>query len=245
MDEEQVTGLVHFIDQVGIWSVNPYQYCSFRCIYCIAASQGESTPWCSETTLVPELRRALEQVPRDAELFLGAIADAYPPVEERLRLTRQVLEELSRQGRPFCINTKSVLVCRDISVLTGHAGHCDVYLSLCSLDDAALQILEPWAPSAAERLAAVDTLYTAGVDVNIDASPWIPGVTRAKDLIARLPAGVGVQFAPLDIRRFGEDIVILGNKFSQDEIDTAYFEEKHSVGEVPGVRWRDPLPREA
>ncbi|MHB9133377.1 MAG: hypothetical protein ACYDBB_20105 [Armatimonadota bacterium] len=37
--------LLYYIDVVGVWSVNPYRHCSHRCCYCIAGSQGESTPW--------------------------------------------------------------------------------------------------------------------------------------------------------------------------------------------------------
>ena len=238
---EETSRLLWFIGAVGVWSVNPYRKCPFRCVYCIAASQGEAVPWYAADRVVPELREALEQVPPDKELFVGALVDAYPPVEERLGLTRAILEEFSRQKRPFCINTKSTLVCREIDILQSHPAHCDVYLGLCSLDEGALRVLEPGAPSVTERLAAIRALKTAGVDVNVDAGPWIPGVSNAEDLISRLPPGVGLQFEPLDIRHFGDSATVLGRTYTQQGINAAYQAERRRIGDMPGVRWKAPL----
>ena len=237
---EETTRLLWFIGGVGIWSVNPYRGCPFRCVYCIAASQGEAIPWYTADRVVPELRKALEQVPQDTEVFVGALVDAYPPVEERLGLTRAVLEELSRQKRPFCINTKSTLVCRDTDILQSHPAHCDVYLGLCSLNETALRVLEPGAPSAAERLEAIRALSSAGVDVNVDAGPWIPGVSDAEELVGRLPQGVALQFEALDIRHFGDSATILGRTYTQQGINAAYQAERRRIGDTPGVRWNEP-----
>lgn len=238
---EDTARLLWFIGAVGIWSVNPYRRCPFRCVYCIAASQGEAIPWYAADRVVPELRKALERVPQDTELFVGALVDAYPPVEERRGLTRAILEELSRQKRPFCINTKGTLVCRDIDILQNHPAHCDVYVGLCCLDESGVRALEPGAPSAGERLEAIRILKSAGVDVNVDAGPWIPGVSDAEELLSQLPPGVGVQFEPLDIRHIGDSATILGRTYTQPEIKAAYQAERRRIGEVPGVRWNEPL----
>ena len=229
---------VWFIDEVGIWSVNPYQRCSFRCVYCIAASQGEATPWYPVNQVVSESNKALDHIPSTTELFIGAMADAYPPVEEQLGITRVILKEISRQERSFCINTKSTLVCRDIDILQVHTGHCDVYISLCTLDEDAVRVLEPGSPSVAERLDAISILNDAGIDVNVDASPWIPSVSDAGGLIAALPEGVGIQFGPLDIRHFGEPARFLGRTFTQQEVNEAYMAERQRISDQPGIHWK-------
>lgn len=239
--EAENSRLLWFINEVGVWSLNPYRKCAFRCIYCIAGTQGEAIPWYPAGTVIPKLRDALGRVPHDTELFVGALADAYPPVEKELSLTRMILQELSRQERPFCINTKSTLVCRDMDILLSHTGHCDVYIGLCSLDDDAFRKLEPGAPSASERFDAIRTLNEAGIDVNIDAGPWIPGLSNAEDLIAKRPAGVNIQFEPLDIRHFGDSATILGRTFTQEEIDSYYRIERQKIGNIAGVLWKDPL----
>ena len=235
--------LVHYLDIVGIWSINPYQRCAHRCQYCIACSQGESTPWYGADALIPVFRSGLAQVPGGTELFIGVLADAYPPVERDNGLTRLLIEELVRQQRPFCISSKSDLVCREIDLLAGYREHCDVYLSLCSMQEEALRVLEPGAPAAAQRIAALHRLHAAGIAVNIDAAPWIPGISDAAALIAMLPDGANIQFAPLDLHHCNGSITLLGWRYTQAEIDAAYRQERARIGEQARVIWKDPLPR--
>lgn len=225
-----------------IWSVNPYRACGIRCVYCIAQSQGEAQPWFGPEAVVGELRARLVDVPDDKEVFVGALVDAYPPEEENLGITRLVLTELSHQERPFCVNTKSSLVQRDIDIFAGHNGHCDVLISLCSLDPNAISRLELNAPSVTERLQAVSVLNDAGVEVTIDAAPWIPGVSDIRALLEVLPEGVGVQVSPLDIRHIGFEATVAGTKFTQNQINTAYEQHRKQVGGGNRVRWKDPRP---
>lgn len=234
--------LVHFIDVVGVWSINPYQRCTHRCQYCIARSQGESTPWYDQDAIIPALRAGLSQVPADMELGIGAMVDAYPPVERDFGLTRLVLEELIRQHRSFCISTKSDMVVRDSDLLASYDRHCDVYLSLCTLNEQAVHVLEPGAPSAVQRVAALHELHAIGVDVNIDAAPWIPGISDAAALITILPPGATIQFAPLALHHCGGRISLLGQQYDQAEIDVAYQRERERIGEREGIIWKAPIP---
>jgi DNA repair photolyase len=233
--------LVWFIDHPSAraWSVNPYRGCGIRCVYCIARSQGKAEPWFGADRIVEELRARLEAVPPEVEVGLGSLVDAYPPEEEGLGLTRLVLAELSRQGRPFCVNTKSDLVLRDKDILVRHQGHCDVYLSIATLDEAVASRLEVNAPSVAARLRAVSVLKQAGVDVNIDASPWIPGASDIGALLGAIPEDVRIQVAPLDIECLGPKATIAGRRYKQNEILAAYREHRKRVGEHPGIRWKD------
>lgn len=232
---------LQYLDPVGVWSINPYRRCQHRCLYCISSSQGESSPWFPAGAVIPALRTRLPQVPATSEIFLGAIVDGYPPIERGLGITRLILRELVDQERPFCINTKSDLVTRDIDLLREHTAHCDVYMSLCSLDDDALWVLEPGAPSSFERLEAIRLLHAAGVEVAIDASPWIPGITDARELIAQRPEGVPMQFAPLNITHLGGVITLLGRKYTQPEIDADYLITRSTVGDIDGITWKDPI----
>lgn len=232
--------LVWFIDHPSArsWSVNPYRRCGIRCVYCLARSQGKAEPWFGPDRIVEELRARLSAVPLDIEVGVGALVDAYPPEEEDLGLTRIVLSELSREKRPFCINTKSNLVQRDADILLRHSGHCDVFMSLCTLDEGMISKLEVNAPSAADRLRAVSELHRAGVDVHIDAAPWIPGISDIGALLEAIPAGVGIQVAPLDIRHIGAGATLGGMRFTQEQIEAAYRDHRKALGENPRVRWK-------
>lgn len=235
--------LVWFITHPSarVWSINPYKACGIRCTYCIAGSQGKAEPWFGIDRVTDELRTRIAEVPHDVEVSVGALVDAYPPEEEELCITRAVLTELSRQVRPFCINTKSSLVQRDADILIGHKGHCDVFMSLCCLDQSIISRLELNAPSVDDRLRAVSTLSEAGIDVNIDAAPWIPGVSNVGALLDALPTGVGVQVGPLDIRHRGSQATLAGMSFTQERINAAYEQHREGVGDDPRVRWKDPV----
>jgi hypothetical protein len=77
------------------------------------------------------------------------------------------------------------------------------------------------------------------VDVNVDASPWIPGVSRLEELLDRLPAGVGVQVTPLDLRHLGGRITLLGRALAQADVNASYAVERRRLGDRPGVLWKD------
>lgn len=236
--------LVWFIKHPSarVWSVNPYKQCGIRCVYCIARSQGKAEPWFGPDWVVAELRSRITVVPPDVEVGVGSLVDAYPREEEELGVTRLVLAELSRQARTFCVNTKSNLVQRDTDILVQHRGHCDVFISLCALDNSIISRLELNAPSVADRLQAVSALHRAGVDVNIDAAPWIPGVSDISALLNALPPGVRVQVGPLDIRHIGSEAKFAGMSFTQEQINVAYRQHREAVGNNSRVRWKDTIP---
>ena len=183
------------------------------------------------------MESALKDLDPSIELGVGALTDAYPPEEEALGITRQILMTLSRLNRPFCVNTKSDLVCRDIEILRNHLNHCDVYISICSLDGNAVQQLEPGAPPVSRRLEAVRRLWSEGILVGIDASPWIPGISDAQALMDILPEDIAVQFAPLDVEHI--DAKKTNFTFTQHDVLEAYEQEKKQIGERKNVIWKE------
>ncbi len=227
--------LVHHISSVNAWSVNPYFRCSHRCAYCISHSPGKSTLWVAKDKIGVELEYALVKVDPSIELGVGAMADAYPPEEASLGVTRNVLKTLTRLRRKFCINTKSDLVLRDIDLLKAHPVHCDVYMSIAALDDDVMKRLEPGAPSPSRRLQAIRTLHKEGIRVGIDASPWIPGLSDIPALLNALPRGIHVQVRALDVSPMQTEIPEL--QFIQEEVDAAYQEAESSLGRIDNVTW--------
>lgn len=227
--------LVRYLPSVNAWTINPYNKCSHRCVYCISHGPGKSTPWVKKDKIDSALEQALTKVDPEIELGIGAMADAYPPEEESLRITREVLKTLSRLKRMFCINTKSDLVLRDIDLLKAHPAHCDVYMSIPALDDEALKILEPGAPPPSHRVDAIWDLHKKGILVGIDASPWIPGLSDIPALLDKLPPGIPIQVRALDMSPMSGDIPLL--HFNQAEVDAAYDGAKSSFGQIGNVIW--------
>jgi DNA repair photolyase len=235
----------------GMWSITPYRLCDYRCVYCCTGAQGESVPLLTPEEAVVEARRMLptlgEQWAGVEEhlLILGAFADAYPSVEEEHGITRALLEEFVRTGERINIVTKGISVLRDVDLFLQAGERCSVQISVCSTDDDALSRIDGHSPSGSERLRVIDELYRAGVHVEVNVLPWIPGVTDTAELIARIPSDVTMNFSPLS---FGEDRdsrSLLGHLFTRDEVWPAYLDAYEQFGDVANTSWVKPtLPPE-
>ncbi|MEO8141446.1 MAG: radical SAM protein, partial [Sphingomicrobium sp.] len=114
-----------------------------------------------------------------APIAMGTNTDPYQPIEERWRVTRSVIELLLETRHPFTITTKSDRVLRDLDLLAEAAklGIASVAISITSLDPTIARTLEPRAPSAKKRLAAVTALTKAGVPTYVAIAPIVPQIT--------------------------------------------------------------------
>jgi DNA repair photolyase len=171
-------------------SINAYRGCEHGCIYCFArpthAFHDLSPGLDFETRLFakPDAARLLR-----AELgkrgyvvrpiALGTNTDPYQPIEGKWRITRSILEVLAETRHPVTITTKSDRVLRDLDILQemGRQRLANVALSVTSLTPEVSRTLEPRAPAARKRLAAVKRLAEAGVPVTVAIAPVVPGIT--------------------------------------------------------------------
>ena len=218
--------------------MTPYSACDLRCSYCITFSQGKSAPRLTENVADTVLRE-VRDLPPDALLALGGLVDAYPSVEDDLAITRQVLQGLAASGRPVIIITKGPAITRDIDLIL--AGRMRVSMSLSSLNDAALHSIEPYVAPASARMYAIERLAQAGVDVCLQAQPWIPGLTDAAAIIDWADGRFPVSFTPLNVDSPGVAHTRWGKLFTQRDINRAYLEERERLGKRPLVTWHKPL----
>jgi DNA repair photolyase len=122
-------------------------------------------------------------------IALGTATDPYQPAEKRYRVTRGILEVLARYpGISLSIVTKSPLITRDIDILTAIDAHADltILVSLITLERGVLEVFDPRAPSASERLKTVEALSRAGLDAGIHCAPILPGLTDGTGTIEEL-----------------------------------------------------------
>ena len=112
-------------------------------------------------------------------ITLGANTDPYQPVERELRVTRSILEVLTRTRHPVSIISKSALVLRDLDLLTDLAkdGLVGVGISVTTLNAETKRSLEPRAASPQARLRAIRELNAAGVPTGVMVAPVIPAIT--------------------------------------------------------------------
>ena len=191
-------------------SINAYRGCEHGCIYCFArpthAYHDLSPGLDFETQLFAKpgaaklLRETLAK-PRYSPrpIALGTNTDPYQPIEQRYRITREILEVCLEARHPVTITTKSDRVLRDLDLLEELARLklVAVAVSVTTLDARLSAKLEPRCPTPAKRLAALGRLVEAGVPVHCSVSPIIPAITDEfiETIIERAAA--------LDVRSIG------------------------------------------
>lgn len=166
--------------------INPYVGCPHRCIYCYAEYMKRLTSheeaW---GDFLDVKTRSISHKPLDLQgktILLSSVTDCYNFLEEKYRLTRQLLEQLRHSGAQITILTKSPLVLRDIDILK-QIPEVTVGISVSTHQDEIRQQIEPGAPAIQERLAALETLHRAGIRTWLNVAPVCPGLTDWKNLV--------------------------------------------------------------
>jgi DNA repair photolyase len=194
-----------------VWTINPYRGCEFGCKYCYARYTHEFMEmWDGQDferrifakVAAPELLRAELRAAKDRGLpiALGTATDPYQPAEKQFEITRRMLKVFAvLEGLDFSITTKSVLILRDLDLLTkiSERHRFSVHLTVTTLDDRLARLLEPKAPPPQKRLEAVEQLASARIHVGVNVMPILPGLTDSKcslEEVARSSAQAGAKF---------------------------------------------------
>ena len=143
--------------------------CSHDCSYCYAKSLLDFRGlWDAKEPSVADIRkveRRIAKLPKDSIIRLGGMTDCFQPLEQELRVTREVIRLLNQYGIGYLIVTKSDLVCEYMNMMDKRKAH--------------IQISTTWIPcekavSTERRIKAIETLYGAGFDVAVRLSPYVP-----------------------------------------------------------------------
>jgi DNA repair photolyase len=184
-------------------SINAYRGCEHGCVYCFArpthAYHDLSPGLDFETRLFakPDAARLLRETlarPRykPQPIAMGTNTDPYQPIEQRYRITRQVLELCLEARHPVTITTKSDRVLRDLDLLAELArlNLVAVAVSVTTLDPKLSGKLEPRAAAPAKRLAVLGKLTDEGIPAHCSVAPVIPAITDEfmEGIVARAAA---------------------------------------------------------
>ena len=203
---------------MGFWSINPYVGCEFGCTYCYARdthrfaveraeqrhggpAEGDERlpPWLDfekrilvKTDIADQLMRTLDPSKLgNYSLVIGTATDPYQPAERLYRLTRSILEVLTRfRGLRIGIISKSPLVTRDLDLLQRLSAHNEVTVnvSLATLDPRLARRLELRSPVPSARIRALARLAAGGIRAGLLIAPIVPGVTDGREGLRRLMA---------------------------------------------------------
>jgi DNA repair photolyase len=235
-------------------SINPYRGCEHGCIYCYArpshAYLGLSPGLDFETRLYfkrDAAARLREELARPgyvcSPIALGANTDPYQPVEQRLRVTRSLLEVLLEHRHPCTVVTKGVLVLRDLDLLAALAARrlTRVFVSITTLDPALKRTLEPRAAAPEARLRALRALHAAGVPVGVLVAPVIPAVNDAElERIVELAAAAGASAAACMPLRLPHEVAGLFRDWLQAHLPERAAHVMALVRALRGGRDNDP-----
>lgn len=172
------------------YSINPYRGCEHGCIYCYARPTHEYLGFSSgldfETKIMvkkdaPELleKGFLKQSYVPQVIMLSGNTDCYQPVERKLQITRSLLEVFLKYKNPVAIITKNSLIERDLDILTklNELNLVGVTLSIPTLNKEIASVMEPRTSTPSRRMKTVENLSKAGIYVNVNIAPVIPGLT--------------------------------------------------------------------
>jgi len=175
------------------YAVNPYLGCEHACSYCYATFMtrfsGIKDEWGSFVGVkvnAPDVLR--REIPRRSPgvVTFGTVCDAYQPVEEERRITRECLEAfVGTEGFEVGVLTKSDLVVRDIDVLS-KLESADVGFSITTLDRELADVFEPRAASPSRRLTAMREVARAGITVWGFFGPILPTFSDGDDELAEM-----------------------------------------------------------
>src|ERR1700744_2446117 len=229
-------------------SINPYRGCEHGCVYCFArpthAYLGLSPGLDFESKLLakPDAPQLLEKElaaesyePR--MIAIGTNTDPYQPIERDHKIMRGILEVLDRASHPVGIVTKSVLVTRDIDILSRMAKRnlAKVAISVTTLDPQLARTMEPRASTPPRRLEALRRLSEAGIPTTVMVAPVIPALNDSEiERILDAAAHAGVKEASYVLLRLPLEVRDLFREWLMANYSDRYSHVVRLIGEMRG-----------
>ena len=148
-------------------------------------------------------------------IALSSSTEPYMPIEEKLKLTRKLLEIILKYRFPVEIATKSKLVLRDLDLLKEIAKNAIlpddlepklkhrviISFSISTLDEKLAKILEPGAPKPIERLDAMKRCKERGFFTGICFIPVLPFLSDSEEQ---------VEETIKTVKEYGADFIFVG-----------------------------------
>ena len=181
-------------------TINLTAGCAHECLYCYARSYSQNPGQGRVTLYANTLEKLREELPRKRTrprvVYFSPSCDVFQPVPEVLDLAYEVFAFLLRQGIGVAFLTKGRIPDRHMDLLKRHAPLIHGGIGLTTLDRHVWETFEPCTAPPAARVAQIEILVGAGIDVQVRLDPILPGVTDDE----RTLAGVFATLARLEIR---------------------------------------------
>lgn len=163
--------------------INPYTGCSHGCRYCYAVFMcqyskcSKNLAWGSfvevKVNLIEILHHELKKKRKVSSVMLSSVCDPYQPIEEKYRITRNIIELLRNYGWSIHILTRSSLVLRDMDLLKTCID-LSIGITITTDNDKIRAIFEPNSPSIQSRIETLKQLHLAGIKTWVFIAPALP-----------------------------------------------------------------------
>ena len=118
--------------------INPYVGCPHGCKYCYASFMKRFTNHTEDWGDFIDIKRTEKKINLNKiskkTVFLSSVTDCYNPLEEKYKITRNILKQLINSDCYLSISTKSNLILRDIDLLK-QIKNVVVSISINTLDE--------------------------------------------------------------------------------------------------------------
>lgn len=235
--------------------INVYRACEYDCVYCYGTDFWKRySPRMLQSTLTQEpsgypypkyelLRRLEVEARRKPKLpvLLSAVVDPYTPIERECKLTRRIIEVLSKNSLPILIQTKSDLVLRDLDLLS--RTRSAICVSISTLSEGKAERVERKAPSPWRRIDALERISSEGLSGALFLDPIIPYFNddeKGIEEVMRAASDAGAKQVTMSTLRLKRTIFgRLGGALPElrERIYSLYFEEPEFRGGYYYLRW--------
>lgn len=191
------------------YTLNPYVGCGFACSYCFAANfvadEQRKDDWGKWVDIKMDAEKQIARTDlHGKKIFMSSATDPYQPLENKVRLTRRILEVLVPKQPYLVVQTRSPLVTRDLDLLK-RLDQVRVNMSITTDSDEIRKRFEPSCASIERRLEALKEVSYAGIPVTVCISPMLPienPASFAKKILEVRPTSVVSGFFHQSDRQF-------------------------------------------
>jgi len=211
--EIEAKTILNYVKQPDTWfglryNLNLYRGCQHQCIYCDSRSDcyhiENFADILVKTNAIEVLQDELPRKRKKGTIGFGSMNDPYMPIEKERELTRKALEVIHKNHFPVHVLTKSTLVLRDIDILKKIAEqYAAVSFTITTTDDDLCRKLEPGAPVASERFAAMEELREKGIYTGVLMMPILPFIEDTKENIETIVSQAAESGASYILPWFG------------------------------------------
>jgi len=231
------------------YNMNIYRGCSHGCIYCDSRSSCyRETDFDTIKVKQDALRIIRDDLRRKVKrgvVATGAMSDPYNPLEHELKLTRNALELINAYQFGVAIDTKSSLVTRDKDILHDIKSHSPVIvkITITTCDDDLCRKIEPRAPSATNRFAALKALSESGIFCGVLMMPILPYINDTKENIEGLIRRAKESGARFVYPSFGMTLRDGNREYYYEKLDAEFPSLREKYEKRYGLRYNCSSPK--